>query len=72
MNVDYDIQAESTIAGTGQKAEFSLNSYNVEAIASLNFPVINIVGGVGYNGGSSDLRMLGTYQLEYDTGLPAQ
>lgn len=71
MNVDYDIQAESTIVGTGQKAEFSLNSYNVEAIASLNFPVINIFGGVGYNGGSSDLKMLGTYQLEYDTGLPA-
>lgn len=71
MNVDYNIQAESTIAGTGQRAEFELNSYNVEAIASLNFPFINIYGGVGYNSGSSDLRMLGTYDLEYSTGQPA-
>lgn len=71
MNVDYDIQADSSIRGSGQKAEFEVNSYTVEAIASLNFPVINIFGGIGYNGGSSDLRMLGTYQLDYDTGLPA-
>lgn len=71
MTVDYDIQAESTIAGSGQRAEFDLNSYTVEAIASLNFPFINIFGGIGYNSGNSDLRMLGTYTLEYDTGLPA-
>jgi hypothetical protein len=71
MNVDYDIQADSSIPGTGQRAEFELNSYTVEAIASLNFPVINIYGGFGYNGGNSDLRMLGTYDLEYDvTGVP--
>lgn len=71
MNVDYDIQADSSLGGSGQKAEFELSSYTVEAIASLNFPFINIFGGFGYNGGNSDLRMLGTYQLEYDTGLPA-
>ena len=70
MTVDYDIQAESSISGAGQRAEFDLNSYTVEAIASLNFPVINIFGGIGYNGGTSNLRMLGTYRLEYDTGLP--
>ncbi len=71
MTVDYDIQAQSSIAGSNQRAEFDLNSYNVEAIASLNFPFINIYGGFGYNSGNSDLRMLGTYDLEYDTGQPA-
>lgn len=71
MTVDYDIQAESTIPGANQKAEFDLNSYTIEAVASLNFPFINIFGGFGYNGGSSDLSMSGTYRLEYDTGLPA-
>jgi hypothetical protein len=71
MNVDYDIQADSSIPGTGQRAEFELNSYTVEAIASLNFPFINIYGGFGYNGGNSDLRVLGTYDLEYQTGQPA-
>ena len=71
MNVDYDIQADSSIQGTGQRAEFELSSYTVEAIASLNFPFINIFGGIGYNGGNADLRVLGTYQLEYAVdGVP--
>lgn len=68
MKVDYDIQNGSSINGSNQRAEFKLNSYTVEAIASLNFPFINIYGGFGYNSGSSDLNMLGTYELEYDTG----
>jgi len=71
MNVDYDIQNESSISGANQRAEFKLNSYTVEAIASLNFPIINIFGGIGYSGGNSELNMLGTYNLEYDTGQPA-
>lgn len=71
MNIDYNIQNESSINGMNQQAEFKLNSYNVEAIASLNFPVINIFGGIGYSSGSSELNMLGTYELEYDTGQPA-
>lgn len=66
MNVDYDIQNGSSISGSNQRAEFELKSYTVEAIASLNFPFINIFGGIGYNSGNSDLRMLGTYDLEYD------
>ena len=65
MSVDYDIQAESSIGGSGQRAEFDLSSYTIEAVASLNFPFINIFGGIGYNSGNSDLRMLGTYDLEY-------
>lgn len=71
MSVDYDIQNGSSISGTGQKAEYKLNSYTVQAIASLNFPVINFYGGIGFSGGSSDFNVLGTYNLEYQTGLPA-
>ena len=66
MTVDYDIQNDSSIGGSGQKAEFKLNSYTIEAVASLNFPFINIFGGFGYNSGSSELNMLGTYDLDYD------
>ncbi|WP_298371028.1 DUF6588 family protein [uncultured Lutibacter sp.] len=71
MNVNYDIQNDSSIAGSNQEATFKLNSYTIQAIASLNFPVLNIYGGIGYNGGSSELKMKGTYELEYDTGNPA-
>lgn len=68
MNVDYDLQAESSINGSNQAAEFKLNSYTVQAIASLNFPVINFYGGFGYTAGNSSLKMLGTYNLEYNGG----
>ncbi|MFY0603715.1 MAG: hypothetical protein JXQ93_07175 [Flavobacteriaceae bacterium] len=68
MSVDYDLQNESSINGSNQAAEFKLNSYTVQAIASLNFPFINFYGGFGYSGGSSSLKMLGTYDLEYNSG----
>ena len=65
MTVDYDIQNGSSIPGSNQKAEFKLNSYTIQAIASLNFPIINVYGGLGYGGGNSSLSMLGNYNLEY-------
>jgi hypothetical protein len=68
MNVDYDLQNDSSIPGSNQAAEFKLNSYTFQAIASLNFPVINFYGGFGYSGGSSSLKMLGTYDLSYNGG----
>ena len=71
MNVNYNIGNDSSIEGSNQEIEFSLNSYTVQAIASLNFPIINLYGGIGFSGGTSDLKMKGTYNLEYDTGLPA-
>ncbi len=65
MKVNYKMN-ESAIAGSNQNAKFKLNSYTVQAIGSLNFPIINIYGGIGYSAGSSNLRMLGQYDLEYD------
>ena len=37
----------------------------MQAIASLNFPIINIYGGIGYGSGESTLKMLGDYTLRY-------
>jgi hypothetical protein len=71
MDVNYNIQNNSSIDGTNQEATFSLSSYTLQAIASLNFPIINFYGGVGYSAGTSDLKMKGTYNLNYNTGLPA-
>ena len=71
MNVDYDIQNGSTITGNNQEVTFVLNSYTVKAIASINLPVINFYGGFGYNGGTSKLKMKGSYNLVYNTSLPA-
>jgi hypothetical protein len=71
MDVNYNIQNNSSIPGANQKATFNLNSYTLQAIASINFPIINFYGGIGYGAGTSDLKMLGTYNLSYDTGFPA-
>lgn len=73
MNVDYAIgNVDGEVSTRDAAAQFKLNSYTVQAIASLNFPVINIYGGVGYNGGSTKLNMLGDYTLTYETGNPLQ
>ncbi|MDO9594614.1 MAG: hypothetical protein Q7J19_06445 [Lutibacter sp.] len=70
MDVNYNIQNDSSIPGANQVATFNLNSYTVQAIASINFPIINFYGGIGYGAGTSDLKMLGTYVLKYNTGYP--
>ena len=70
MNVDYSMD-RTEIPGQNQNATFKLNAYTAQAIASLNFPIINFYGGIGYCAGKSTLKMLGTYELEYNTGQPA-
>ncbi len=64
MNVDYAMDIED-ISGEDQNAAFKLNAFTVQAIGSLNFPIINIYGGIGYNRGTSNLNMNGTYDLDY-------
>ncbi|MDP3313010.1 DUF6588 family protein [Lutibacter sp.] len=71
MDVNYNIQNDSSISGSNQEATFNLSSYTVQAIASLNFPIINFYGGIGYAAGTSEFKMKGTYDLEYNTGLPS-
>ena len=70
MDVNYEING-NTFPGQNQHATFKLNSFTAQAIASLNFPIINIYGGIGFASGKSDLDLLGTYDLEYETGQPA-
>ena len=48
-----------------------LKSYTVQATASLNFPIINLFGGIGYSRGSSQLSTSGTITGVYDTGPTA-
>ena len=43
-----------------------MNTWTVQAIASLDFKVITLYGSVGYNNGKSSVRMKGDYTLTYD------
>lgn len=65
MTVDYNINSSGDISVQDGLAEFKLNSYTVQAIASLNFPIINFYGGIGYGAGNSTLKMTGDYTLNY-------
>lgn len=68
MNVDYTIgTATGQVSTNNGLTEFKLNSYTFQAIASLNLPIINFYGGVGYNGGNTKLNVLGDYTLTYQT-----
>ncbi|MDY0780179.1 DUF6588 family protein [Tenacibaculum sp. IB213877] len=69
MGIDYNIVDDNpgdNIDIQNGKVDFNLNAYTVQAIASLNFPIINVYGGVGYTGGTSSLDMLGTYTIDYN------
>jgi hypothetical protein len=66
MKVDYNIESSPEITVNNGIAQFKLDSYTVQAIASINFPIINFYGGVGYGSGSSTLNMLGDYTLNYN------
>ncbi|MFV0248489.1 MAG: DUF6588 family protein [Tenacibaculum sp.] len=69
MSVDYNIDTDEAESGNvitrNASAEFGLNTFSLQAIASLNFPIINLYGGLGYNTGSVKLNMLGSYELFY-------
>lgn len=72
MDVDYtfdEINEDNINVIDGGSAKFELRSYTIQAIASLNFPIINFYGGVGYNGGSTSLDLLGDYVIDYKTSI---
>ncbi len=50
----------------GQEATFKLNAFTIQALASLDFPIITLYAGIGYDKGASTLKLNGTYELEYE------
>ncbi|MCF6296167.1 MAG: hypothetical protein L3J25_10845 [Flavobacteriaceae bacterium] len=69
MNVSYNIEDENAtdnVAVTNGKAEFKMNTWTVQAIASLDFKIITFYGSLGYNNGKSTIKMKGDYELTYD------
>lgn len=71
MNVSYLINDNNPNDGidisSGSAVKLRSNSYTFQALASLNFPIFNIYGGVGYNSGSTTFKMLGKYTISYTT-----
>ncbi len=70
MKVAYAIEDESasdgvTVTSDGE-AEFKMNTFTIQALASLDFKVITVYGGLGYNNGKSTAKLKGDYDLEYE------
>jgi hypothetical protein len=62
MDVSYNINVDNAnLTVTNGLTEFELSSFTVQAIGSLNFPIINVYGGIGYSNGSSTLNFSGKY-----------
>jgi hypothetical protein len=69
MKVTYDIEdndAEDDVAVKNGEAEFKMNTWTIQAIASLDFKIITLYGSLGYNNGKSTVKMKGKYTLTYD------
>ena len=69
MKVTYAIEDESDTDGvtvTNGEAEFKMDTFTIQALASLDFKIITIYGGIGYNNGKSTAKLKGTYDLEYE------
>lgn len=65
MTSTYNLQNVSTLSGRNQEAAFKLNTFTIQAVASLDFPIITLYGSVGYDKGKSTLNVKGSYELVY-------
>ncbi|WP_339659205.1 DUF6588 family protein [uncultured Polaribacter sp.] len=62
MDVSYNINVDNAnLTVTNGLTKFDLSAFTVQAIGSLNFPIINVYGGFGYSSGSSNLKISGQY-----------
>ena len=69
MKVDYNIDDDDiydNVNATNGKAEFKMNTFTVQALASLDFKIISVYAGLGYNSGQSETNLKGDYELSYD------
>jgi len=67
LNVEYGIEDSNTgdFRSSNAIASSKLKAFTTQAIASLNFPFINIYGGFGYSSGSSTLSMDGDFHHQF-------
>ena len=69
MDVSYNIEDDDSgddITITNGEAQFKMNTWTIQALASLDFKIITLYGGLGYNNGKSSTKLKGTYTVEYD------
>jgi hypothetical protein len=64
MNLDYQLSS----VNTGQMVNYEVDTFTIQALGSLDFPIISIVGGIGYGKGNVAFDMLGDYIIPLANG----
>ena len=56
---------------TNRKMTFEADTFTIQALASIDLPVISAFAGLGYNAGDSQFDVSGDYSIDYEiVGLP--
>ena len=64
MNLEYQLSS----INTDQMVNYEVDTFTIQALGSLDFPVISIVGGIGYGNGNVAFDMLGDYSITLADG----
>lgn len=68
---EYDL-SDSTFGGnsTNRKMTFEADTFTIQALASIDLPIISAFAGLGYNAGDSRFNVSGDYSIDYGiTGI---
>jgi hypothetical protein len=69
---EYDL-SDSSFGGdsTNRKMTFEADTFTVQALASIDLPVVSAFAGLGYNAGDSQFDVRGDYSINYEiAGFP--
>ena len=69
MNLSYNMVDEDfddPIDFRNANAEFKLNAWTVQAIGSLDYKLVSVYAGIGYNSGTTNLKLNGDFDLKYE------
>jgi hypothetical protein len=69
---EYDL-SDSTFGGnsSNRKMTFEADTFTVQALASIDLPVVSAFAGLGYNAGDSQFDVSGDYSINYEiAGFP--
>ena len=65
MDMTYNLASIDGLPGNNQEAILEFSAFTIQTIASLDFPFISIYGAIGYDKGSSSIKINGKYELNY-------
>ena len=71
-SLEYDL-SDSTFGGNSDNRNitFEADTFTIQALASIDLPVLSIFGALGYNSGNSQFDVSGDYSIDYELqGLP--